>query len=180
MQLICKNTVLTDERKYMGELYDHADQLLDNLDDVKDIFDKYLAARLYNWRYRWFCNHYEPDTWITDGDIWFEGDVTFDSIPYNVCRNWQSVLDKYFEDTRPINLPSDKQYSDFCRETLDNGGLVPYYLRCSIPFPKAFTDMLDDINATNQDGERVLKKNLTPLQLDDYYKEQEDYYHAYF
>jgi len=154
MQLICKNTVLTDERKYMGELYDHADQLLDNLDDVKDIFDKYLAAR--------------------------EGNVTFDSIPYNVCRNWQSVLDKYFEDTRPINLPSDKQYSDFCRETLDNGGLVPYYLRCSIPFPKAFTDMLDDRKATNQDGERVLKKNLTFLQLDDYYKEQEDYYHAYF
>ena len=45
-----KINVLNNERKYMGEFYDHADQLLDNLEDIKDIFDKYLAAKLYNWR----------------------------------------------------------------------------------------------------------------------------------
>ena len=53
-----KINVLNNERKYMGEFYDHADQLLDNLEDIKDIFDKYLAAKLYNWRYEWFCDHY--------------------------------------------------------------------------------------------------------------------------
>ena len=180
----CKNNVLNSERKYIGELYDHAEQLLDNLDDIKDVFDKYLAVKLYNWRYKWFCDHYEHEEWITDcaTDNWSFGDgpedITFDSIPYNVCMNWEVVLDKYFEDDRPIHLPSDKHYSDLCRAKLDNEGLVPYYFRCSIPFPDEFIYMLHNMNASNEDGERILRNNLTPLQLEDYEKEQQDYYYV--
>lgn len=172
----CKNNVLNSERKYIGELYDHAEQLLDNLDDIKDVFDKYLAVKLYNWRYQWFCDHYKPDEWTTDDvdDVGFE-DITFDSIPYNVCMNWQVVLDKYFEDDRPIHLPSNKHYSDLCRAKLDNEGLVVYYFRCCIPFPDEFIQMLHNMNASNEDGERILRNNLTPLQLEDYEKEQENY-----
>lgn len=183
MQQKCKNNVLNSERKYIGELYDHADQLLDNLDDIKDVFDKYLAVKLYNWRYKWFCDHYEPEEWTTDdADNWSFGDgpeaITFDSIPYNVCMNWHVVLDKYFEDDRPIHLPSDKHYSDLCRAKLDNEGLVPYYFRCCIPFPDEFMYMLHNMNASNEDGERVLRDNLTPLQLEDFEKEQQDYYYV--
>jgi hypothetical protein len=167
------NNVLNSECKYIGELYGHADQLLDNLDDIKDVFDKYLAVKLYNWRYRWFCDHYTSVAWTTD-DGAFE-DVTFDSIPYNVCRNWHMVLDKYFEDDRPIHLPSDKHYSDLCRAKLDNEGLVVYYFRCCIPFPDEFMHMLHNTNASNEDGERVLRDNLSPLQLEDFEKEQNDY-----
>ena len=137
-----------------------------------------LAAKLYNWRYTWFCTHYEPDEWTTDeADTWSFGpdDITFDSIPYNVCMNWHVVLDKYFEDDRPINLPSDKHYSDLCRSKLDNAGLVPYYFRYGIPFPDEFIYMLHNMNASNEDGERVLRDNLTPTQLEEFEKEQQDY-----
>lgn len=165
MQLKQKNDVLDGERKYIGDLYDHADQLLDNLYDIKDVFDTYLAVKLYNWRYKWFCDHY----------AWSFEDITFDSIPYNVCMNWQVVLDKYFEDDRPIHLPSDKHYSDLCRAKLDNDGIIPYYFRCSIPFPEDFEDMLNNPNATHEEGEQVLKNNLTPNQLEDLEKETLDY-----
>jgi len=172
MQEQCKNNVLIGERKYIGEFYDHADQLLDNLDDIKDVFDKYLAVKLYNWRYEWFCVHYKSEEWTTDN--WFE-DITFDNIPYNVCMNWTMVLDKYFENDRPIYLPSDKHYSDLCRAKLDNEGIVVYYFRCCIPFPDEFINMLYNMNASNEDGERVLRDNLTPLQLEDFEKDQNDY-----
>jgi len=169
----CKNNVLNSERKYIGNLYDHADQLLDNLDDIKDIFDKYLAVKLYNWRYKWFCDYYEYEEWTTDN--WsFEEDIVFDSIPYNVCMNWQLVLDKYFDNDRPIHLPSNKNYSKMCRAKLDNEGLVPYYFRYNIPFPHQFIEMIEN-NNSNEDGERVLRDNLTVLQFEDYEKEQLDY-----
>ena len=80
MQRKSKKNVLNSERKYMGDLYDHADQLLDNLDDIKDVFDKYLAVKLYNWRYKWFGEHYKPEEWTTEYRWSFE-DITFDSIP---------------------------------------------------------------------------------------------------
>jgi hypothetical protein len=177
MQQKGKNNVLNSERKYIGEFYDHADQLLDNLDDIKDVFDKYLAVKLYNWRYKWFCDHYESEEWTTDdADNWSFGheDITFDSIPYNVCMKWPVVLDKYFDDDRPIYLPSDKHYSDMCRAKLDNGGIVPYYFRCCIPFPDEFIYMLHN-NSSNEDGESALRDNLTQLQLEDFEKEQNDY-----
>ncbi len=166
MQQNCKNNVLNSERKYIGELYDHSDQLLDNLDDIKDVFDKYLAVKLYNWRYKWFCDHYEPEDDATD---------SIPYIPYNVCMNWHVVLDKYFEDDWPIYLPGDKHYSDLWRAKLDNEGLVPYYFRCCIPFPDEFIYMLHNMNASNEDGERLLRDNLTPLQLEDFEKEQQNY-----
>jgi hypothetical protein len=169
-----KNNVLNNERKYMGELYDRADHLLSNLDDIKDVFDKYLTVKLYNWRYKWFCNHYKPEVWTTDDgeDL---SDITFDSIPYNICMNWHMVLDKYFEEDTPIYLPSDKHYSNLCRVQLDNAGIVQYYFRYCIPFPDQFIYMLHDINASNEDGERVLIDNLSPLQLEDFQREQQDY-----
>jgi hypothetical protein len=163
MQPKNKINVLNSERKYIGDLYDHADQLLDNLDDIKDVFDQYLAVKLYNWRYKWFCEHYDTEQWITDS--------LFDSITYNVCMNWQEVLDKYFEDDRPIYLQSNKHYSDMCRAKLDNGGIVPFYFRCNIPFPSEFEDMMN----TSEDGERILKNNLTTTQLEDFEKEMIDY-----
>ncbi|UUT40498.1 hypothetical protein [carnivorous sponge associated iridovirus] len=159
-----KINVLNNERKYMGEFYDHADQLLDNLEDIKDIFDKYLAAKLYNWRYEWFCDHY----YIED----------INSIPYNVCMNWPMVLDKYFEDVEDdgqFYLLRADYYSNLCRAKIDNEGLVPYYFRYCIPFPDEFMHMLNDTNATNEDGERVLIANMTQLQLEVYEKEQQDY-----
>lgn len=182
MQLIqgmdqnCKAHVLDTERKYIGEFYEHADQLLDNLDDIKDIFDHYLAVKLYNWRYKWFCDHYEPEEWtIEDDTAWSFEEITFDSISFNVCRNWNLVLDKYFEDERPIFLTADKQASNQCRNKLDNEGLIPYYFRYEIPFPSEF---LTNPNLSNDDGERILKDNLTALQLEDYEKEQADMNHV--
>ena len=171
-----KTHILAKEREHIGDLYDHADQLLDNLADIKDVFDTYLAAKLYNWRYKWFCEHYEPHDWTTDdGDLWSFEEITFDSIPYNVCTNWDVDLDKYFEADRPIYLPSDKMYSDICRSKIDNGGIVPFYFRSQIDIPEHFELMFTDITATNEDGEAVLKNNLTQLQLEDYEKNQEDY-----
>lgn len=177
----CKNSVLNSEREYIGErFYDHADQLLDNPDNIRDVFDKYLAVKLYNWRYEWFCEHYETEEWITyDADNWSFGDEqeAISSISCNVCMNWDVVLHMYFEDDRPIYLPSDKHHSDLCRAKLDGEGLVPYYFRCGIPFPDEFIYMLH-VNASNEDGERVLRDNMTPLQLEDFEKEQKDYYYA--
>jgi hypothetical protein len=167
-----KNSVLNRERRYMGDLHEHANQLLDNLADIKDVFDKYLAIKLYNWRYKWFCDHYESE-WITDDSG--SSFNTFDTIPYNVCMNWQVVLDKYFEDYRPIYLPSDKYYSDMCRSKLDNGEIISYYFRSEIPIPEEFEDMLNDHTATNSDGERLLMENLMPNQLIDFEKEMADY-----
>lgn len=172
-----RNSVLNSERKYIGDdLYNHADQLLDNLYDIKDIFDKYLAVKLYNWRYTWFCNNYESENWATQnsGESSFE-EMTFDTIPYNICMNWHMVLDKYFEEDRPIYLPSDKHYSDMCRSKLDNEGIIQYYFRSNIPFPYEFEHMLNDPTATDIDGEQVLRDNLTIVQLEDLEKDMLDY-----
>jgi hypothetical protein len=179
----CKNDVLNHERKYIGELYHHADQLLDNLDDIKDIFDLYLAIKLYNWRCNWFYDHYEAEEWTNDDGLKWSVDnideITFNSIPFNVCMNWHMVLDKYYQDDRPIDLPSDKYYSDICREKLDNGSLPAYYFRNNIQFPIEFMNMFYDlINFSHYEGERALKDNLTPSQLEDYHREQQDYYYA--
>lgn len=167
------NDVINNERQYMGEFHSHADILLDNLEDIKDIFDEYLAVKLYNWRYKWFCEHY--DDWTIENYESDCGEITVDVIPYNVCMNWQSVLEKYFDDVRPIKLPICKHYSDICRSKLDNEGIVQYYFRCNIPIPNEFEEMLDDQTATNEDGDKILMDNLSVDQLEDFEKEMIDY-----
>lgn len=174
----CKTDVIASEREYIGDLYDHADQLLDNLDDIRDVFDQYLAVKLYNWRYKWFRDHYESEDWPTKNNWggWSFEDVTFDSIPYNVCMNWDTVLNNYFEENiKSVYLPSNKKYSDICRVKLEREGLVPFYFRCNIPFPDNFINMINQNVNLNEDGDQILKNNLTPLQFEDFKKDQQEY-----
>jgi hypothetical protein len=156
--------VLNSEILYMGEFRDYADQLLDNIDDIKDVFDEYLAIKLYNWRLKWFSDHYEEET-----DEHSREDISFNCVPYNLCMNWEKVLHEYYnKNETPINLPSNKEYSDICRSKIENTGIVYFYFKSKIPFPSDFLYMLNTNSSSKEEGEQSLIDNLTPSQLEEF------------
>jgi hypothetical protein len=173
------DNVISAEQSHLGEFYDHADQLLDNLADVRDIFDEYLAIKLYNWRYKWFVDHFQYDDWDIENDEFSIESFTFNVLPFNLCMNWSHILTEYFGSVRPIILESNKDQSKECRTVLENGGLVAFYFRCNIPFPQQFLQLINNNMCGTIEGENILRNNLTPEQLFDFENDQKDYLYSY-